>query len=167
MHKHTANQTADGWQAWTKSFFFIRTYFSVPFTCSTFLLPTSSRLCWPCIFCQPPSSSHPLSLPSLLLSFHPLLPVSPSLSSCTRVAQLYGDSDHWGNLWEKVLWSLAQLRWERGRARRRKTLVWLCVYVKEREREEERKEESNLFGAECYSVACLSCKRAEGTSPGF
>lgn len=168
MCKSTVYKTADGCLAWHKSF----TYYSVPFTCSTFLLPTSSLLYWPCsVFCQPPSfpPSLPPSSPSLLLSLPPLLPfsVAPSLplslSSFTRVARSDGHSDHRGNLWEKVVWFLARLWRERRSKRLRKTLCSLCVCVRGRERGRERKrkregeikEERSLFGAGCYPVVCV------------
>lgn len=138
-------------------------------------LPTSSFLCCPwCIFCRPPpftNASSP-SFPSLLLSFHPLVPFSfsfppsLSLSSFTGVARSDGGLDHCGNLWEKVVRSLAQLRRERGSERLRKTLGGLCVCLCERERARGRKK-SCLFWAAWCSVAHPSCKEAEGSSLGF
>lgn len=180
MCKSTVYKTADGCLAWHKSF----TYYSVPFTCSTFLLPTSSLLYWPCsVFCQPPSfpPSLPPSSPSLLLSLPPLLPfsVAPSLplslSSFTRVARSDGHSDHRGNLWEKVVWFLARLWRERRSKRLRKTLCSLCVCVRQREREREKEEERGwnkggeklVWSRMLSGGLCVSCKGAEGSSLGF
>ena len=142
-NKHTAYRTAD-WLACScgKSF-----SLSFPFTCSTFLLPTSSLLCWPCcVFCQPPSS--PPSLPPSILTLTLTTPFFPSsvsflclsLSSSTRVARSYRDSDHRGNLWEKSGLVLGSIKAREGEKETEKdTGATVCERERERERERGRK----------------------------
>lgn len=133
----------------TKSFFFCPRLILCPFhllyiSLAHFLFPlwammhllSASFLYWRLLPILPHPSPHYsfLSIPwSLSLS-----PLTLSLSSFTGVARSDGGLDHCGNLWEKVVRSLAQLRREGGSERLRKTLGWLCVFMWKGESERKR-----------------------------
>lgn len=135
------------------SFLFYSSY-----THSTFLLPTSSLLPPGCIRLLP--ATFLSSLPHNSFLFPPLS-LPPSFPSSTRVAGSYRDSYHPGNLWWEsglVLGSVAARERERESERQRQTLR------RRRERKGARKEESSLFWAGCYPVACVGVVKEQGAA---